>query len=824
MPISLYQSAKPSYQSGSGSQPPRNSVAIFQWEQFQPITHFSSHALNDVFNKISRDIIERPYHYDPHELYDDKGKRLSYTHTMANNSEAPSKIPGGAVYKRNHGTGHALRQMVYAEKLIDLLTIQGNTSGKAISNKVNQNPHLKSAIKLAAFCKRIGRTLDHEVDHHQPTIYSKRSSDMFALMAKELGFEDNLVNIISHSMLEPRDPTAVNHCANVDGLSAYDLALFSENILMASHKADLVRLLTVRSDFIVSDLSRYCDTGVQGVTGCYTNQTASKAITKALIEFACKANEITGNRVVQQERDITHPTVQKVNAKALVNVRNDIPGSIAQLSSMSLMAQPLPAPSYAAAAAVASPSPYKLKNNHIVTGIINKGAYFKVVGLNNSGQQRAIQVYKNGSIKDYKGGNSIPDKTMNTDSQMKENIAEIFKHFGMTLPVAPSITAPSSAAAATLRPPYQLQNNHTVTDIINKGAYLEVVGLNNSGQQRAIQVYKNGSIKDYKGGNSIPDKTMNTDSQMKENIAEIFKHFGVTLPVAPSITAPSSAAAATLRPPYQLQNNHIVTGIINKGAYFKVVGLNNSGQQRAIQVYKNGSIKNYKGGNSIPDKTMNTDSQMKENIAEIFKHFGMTLPLAPSITAPRSAAAATLSPPYQLQNNHTVTDIINKDAYLEVVGLNNSGQQRSIQVHPDGSIKDYKGGDSIIDKSMNTDSQMKANIEKIFKHFSVTLPVAPSVIAPPSDAELKAIFMSKRTGLNKGSSPSFFQSGSLSGVQLNSMNIQEIVNHTQQDSTPNMANSNLKILIDMGILDTNKVLQSEFKSLFNSSSSHRPTP
>lgn len=74
----------------------------------------------------------------------------------------PRKIPGVAVYKQNHGTGHALRQMIYTDAIINKMAVDGNSKGRAIAQAINSNPEIKSALKLAAYCKRIGRTLDHE--------------------------------------------------------------------------------------------------------------------------------------------------------------------------------------------------------------------------------------------------------------------------------------------------------------------------------------------------------------------------------------------------------------------------------------------------------------------------------------------------------------------------------------------------------------------------------------------------------------------------------------------------------------------------------------
>lgn len=122
MPKSQYKSAKPAYQAGvSGSQPPADSVAVFEWEQFERLDSFSDKNLLPVLQRISSDIIERPYHYDRHVVYNAEGKQMDYSHVIPANDAPPAKIKDGAVYKQNHGTGHALRQMVYTDKLLGMI-------------------------------------------------------------------------------------------------------------------------------------------------------------------------------------------------------------------------------------------------------------------------------------------------------------------------------------------------------------------------------------------------------------------------------------------------------------------------------------------------------------------------------------------------------------------------------------------------------------------------------------------------------------------------------------------------------------------------------
>lgn len=333
MTKSRYESRKPAHQTTpNGSQPPLGSVAVFEWETFSQLPDFSDQSLTSVFKRISRDIIERPYHYDPHRAFDAQGNSVKYNFTKAGNENPPEKITGIAVYKQNHGTGHAIRQMIYTAALIEKIAKEGNPKGQAIAQKINNNPEIKSILKLAAYCKRIGRAFDHEHDNHlpgQPTIYSKRSSDMFAQMANELGYSQDLVKIIKDSMLEPspRDSFTLNSYKNVAGIDGKDLKNMAVNVLMSAHMADLTRIFTVKKSNIENSLKYYFE------------PTKLKEVSKDILEMACKANAMTGNAVAAQEEGIKHEQKKSLDGKKLVAVVNNIGKTIddlAQLANLKL--------------------------------------------------------------------------------------------------------------------------------------------------------------------------------------------------------------------------------------------------------------------------------------------------------------------------------------------------------------------------------------------------------------------------------------------------------------------------------------------------------
>jgi hypothetical protein len=297
MPTSRYTSLKPMYQGHAYNQPPQAAIAVFEWEQFSPLVNYSDAALNQVFQRISRDIIERPYHYADHRVLDNQGLKIASAFRVATNTAPPSRIQNGLVYKQNHGTAHAMRQMIYADNLLEIISDKGTPEGKRLVQSVRTNPQITALIKLAAFCKRIGRTLDYEVDHqnHSPTIYSKRSAEMFGKIASELGFDAKLIHIVHDSMLEYADSYRATSTPTYDdfnGMPGTDLKAFSKAVLMASHMADLVRIFSVRQDYLRRTLIPYVE-GDQ-----------LDAVAKDLTNLACKENNNTGSGFVGQERGV----------------------------------------------------------------------------------------------------------------------------------------------------------------------------------------------------------------------------------------------------------------------------------------------------------------------------------------------------------------------------------------------------------------------------------------------------------------------------------------------------------------------------------------
>jgi hypothetical protein len=279
----------------------------WSWNSFAPITdHADEGQFQATCAGVARDIINQPYHQDPMG-------RHSVVH-----------IGGNTVYKPNHGVGHSARQAGYAGMLLNRIANEGTGPGQRVAQQVNANPEVRNAIRLAAFCKRIGRVRDNEQSSGVPTSYSKRSADMFARIAMERGYNPQLVAIIRESMLESgqRGQSAQNRhqFGSYQGIDGAQLCALSSSVLMASHKADLVRIFPVKKQLIHQELRGYFDPA------------KLHQVTDSLVDVACRANVQTGNGLVDQRSHSGRPRPICGYDHRMVGVANDPATAIQQIT------------------------------------------------------------------------------------------------------------------------------------------------------------------------------------------------------------------------------------------------------------------------------------------------------------------------------------------------------------------------------------------------------------------------------------------------------------------------------------------------------------
>lgn len=145
------------------------------------------------------------------------------------------------VYHRNHDTTHAVRQRIYAQKYLDLIQNYGNEEYAPLATEINNNDELKACLELAIYLCRSGRT--NEKSGKDDPSNAKRSAELFAVVATEMGFEPGLVNFLRFA-IGTHAPKLENHHDLVDKLPGeHKLALahLLKGVIDLSHHTDLVR-------------------------------------------------------------------------------------------------------------------------------------------------------------------------------------------------------------------------------------------------------------------------------------------------------------------------------------------------------------------------------------------------------------------------------------------------------------------------------------------------------------------------------------------------------------------------------------------------------
>lgn len=145
------------------------------------------------------------------------------------------------VHHRNHDTTHAVRQRLYAQNYLDLIQNYGNDEYAPIATEINNNDELKACLELAIYLCRSGRT--NEKSGKDDPSNAKRSAELFAVVAMEMGFDPDLVNFLKFA-IGTHAPKLENHPELVDKLPGeHKLALahLLKGVIDLSHHTDLVR-------------------------------------------------------------------------------------------------------------------------------------------------------------------------------------------------------------------------------------------------------------------------------------------------------------------------------------------------------------------------------------------------------------------------------------------------------------------------------------------------------------------------------------------------------------------------------------------------------
>ncbi|MDR3504277.1 MAG: SidE phosphodiesterase domain-containing protein [Legionella sp.] len=232
------------------------------------------------------------------------------------------------VHHRNHDTTHAVRQRLYAQNYLDLIQNYGNEEYAPIATEINNNNELKACLELAIYLCRSGRT--NEKSGKDDPSNAKRSAELFAVVATEMGFDPDLVNFLKFA-IGTHAPKLENHQDLVEKLPGeHKLALahLLKGVIDLSHHTDLVRCKVgppkepVREQ-IDEELGEFLDPKKIDVERATTN----------FLVHATQLCKMTGTRVKfetfsQQDKEN--------NAKLKVQHARDVSASMEQLRGVKL--------------------------------------------------------------------------------------------------------------------------------------------------------------------------------------------------------------------------------------------------------------------------------------------------------------------------------------------------------------------------------------------------------------------------------------------------------------------------------------------------------
>lgn len=315
-----------------------NQLNCLEFEQIenalkQPV--IKSTPFTDTSSKGNKVNIDVPNFDEDVQHYWQTNQDLLNTGILQNISDHVINIPyadapndkvidsrGNIVYRPNHDTTHAMRQLAYVSPLLSFIQTNGNQQFKSAANNLTKEEI--ECMKIAAFCFRAGRT--NEIGGVRDTTNAKRSAKLFREIAHNIGFNRQLVDSVATCMSThiPHDgPDQDYPVAGLQGSPAEQLAKSKviKNILDMSHHADLVRCWHDSPKEPIYDVIQ---AKMQFLTG---EQDRSNAATKHLLNLAKVYCHMTGTSVVingKKTGDRRAPDKHDKKAYATQNVNSTL--------------------------------------------------------------------------------------------------------------------------------------------------------------------------------------------------------------------------------------------------------------------------------------------------------------------------------------------------------------------------------------------------------------------------------------------------------------------------------------------------------------------
>ncbi len=213
---------------------------------------------------------------------------------------------GVTVHHRNHDVTHAVRQVHFSRKILETIIRYGRIGDDltpdyaSLASDIKDNDEISACLSLAIYLMRAGRS--NERPGKDDPSNAKRSAELFAVIALELGFDQGLVHFLQFAVATHKPnlddesvEDLISHLPELPGHDRKELGRLLKGLIDLSHHTDLVRCKVghpqqpVRHQ-IEEDLEVFLDPDKVNVERVTTN----------LLDHATRACKLTGTRVKYQ--------------------------------------------------------------------------------------------------------------------------------------------------------------------------------------------------------------------------------------------------------------------------------------------------------------------------------------------------------------------------------------------------------------------------------------------------------------------------------------------------------------------------------------------
>ncbi|RUR19635.1 hypothetical protein ELY21_03290 [Legionella sp. km535] len=185
-------------------------------EDFQRYWESANGLKFALYELLSRDIIENPYIDEPNDF-------LQHHALIA--------------YHPNHGTTHAIRQMLLTSNYLTCIRLYGNKESSYIAQSLTAEE--VACLELAAFLFRSGRT--NERGWQSDLTYGPRSAAVFRQIALDLEFNSALVDVLALCFDYHAEHSVLPQLTNQSIQETKEKVHLFTKLLKLSHESDLVR-------------------------------------------------------------------------------------------------------------------------------------------------------------------------------------------------------------------------------------------------------------------------------------------------------------------------------------------------------------------------------------------------------------------------------------------------------------------------------------------------------------------------------------------------------------------------------------------------------